>query len=332
MKEKSIGDNHPDVNNHWESTKSNSKLIATSEDNSISIIKNLTFVTNPLKRIFKKIRLPLYLNESGCWFQAGSGQGKSTATEYCRKALLAEIPSLPIFTLNEHVLPASALRAFFIRMLILSGHLTTTGETARLRLRLAKQLAILADACPLRLVVLLLDEGQAFRDIDLFILKDLSNDMEHLGYGLLTFIFGEAPTMGDRVSALLEGKNPGIAERFVGGHQLKFETYTSEEDWLSLFSAIDRETFDIFNGKTVAQFYFKPSDVSNFRFSAETARFYEALEKIKKDGFDLNLRRIFTAIRWVILNTKKSLPSKLESLPVEIWDEAFNYISTLRDV
>lgn len=291
----------------------------------VSYIKKLTFVSNPLRRIYDSIRLPLYLNEPGCWFEAGSGEGKSTAVEYCYQALLAEIPSLPVFVINEHTLPASALRAFFIRMLDMAEHSCSTGETARLRIRLAKQLCMLAYECPLKMVVLLIDEGQAFRDVDLFILKDLSNDMERFGVTLLTFVFGEAPAMSNRVSTLNSGTSKGIAERFVGGHHLNFHTYKSASDWRSLFDEIDHRPFALLNGKTVAEYYFQFCDISEFSFTSEVDDFWSAIKNAKHNNSELNLRKIFTGFRWAILHVMKASPKKLQHMPDGIWESAFSY-------
>lgn len=291
----------------------------------IPLIKKLTFVSDPLRRTYKSLRLPLHLNEPGCWFEAASGEGKSTAVEYCRQSLLAELPSLPVFSLNEHTLPAAALRDFFIRMLSMCGHPCLSGETARLRLRLAKHLSMLAMECPLNIVVLLIDEGQAFRDIDLLILKDLSNDMERYGAGLLTFIFGEAPAMTSRVDSLMCGNNKGVALRFIGGHRLTFHPYKSISDWNSLFSEIDQQRFDCLGGRTLAEHYFRFLDISEFCFVNEVEAFWASVNKRRAKSPALNLRRIFIGFRWVILNVIKSGDGKIKRLPYSLWEDAFDY-------
>lgn len=289
-------------------------------------IADVVYPSDPLKQIYRQIREVIYLSEPGCWFEAASGAGKSTTIEYCKNALKEEFPELPVVGISEHVLPAAALRSFFIRMLEESKAVSLTGETARLRIRLAKHLSYLGKRSRLNTIVMLVDEGQAFRDTDLFINKDLFNDVKKFGGNLLTIIFGEKPKMASRVSELLDGDNGGLAQRFVGGRQLYFSGYTTVSDWESLFKNMDDFPIDIFDGKPLAHFFFQRSDISRFKFAKSAGAFFEALRTYKDANNQVDLRKAFAGFRRVIYLNAKDPPKEIRSFGTDVWKAAFSHI------
>jgi hypothetical protein len=298
---------------------------------SIGLIENLTFVSAPMERTFTEIRVPLYVREPGCWLSAPFGEGKTITMEYCARAIKAELPGLPVFVINEHVLPGNELKSFFYRALIESNHAKPDARSAEtLRNRLAYYWVELCEASPLECVLLFLDEGQAMRITDLHLLKDLGNDMARMGGALHTFIFGESPKLKNQIISFKSNKPGGEFDRILGGHHLKLHTYENLADWESLFEQMDKQRFDQFNGKTVREFFFGHADISLFSLKSETDRFYKALLKIKsKSNATCNLRRIFVGIRQAMLMaasiTLNPDVNKFIAFPDGIWEEQLRY-------
>lgn len=294
-------DSHPDVNG-----------LATIED--------LIFPSPPLKKTYEQIRVPVVLRMSGCWFADKSGHGKSTAMSYCAEALRLEFPRMPVFVLNLHMLPANASRSIPIRLLEEVDHKVIGGETTRIKMRLAKSLAERAWQSPLRQVVLLFDEAQSLRPQDLFLLKDLSNDLACLSVGLLTVMFGESPKIEDLVDHTCAGEDHGLAERFFV-KQLTLGKYESLDDWQSLLGQMDKCRFPELLNQTVPEtFLINAASGVAHRLESEALAFWKAIEKNKS----CSLRRTFTGIRWWILHAGSFL-AKSERIPTDLWDSAMLY-------
>lgn len=294
-------------------------------------LEKLVLASSPLKRTYNELRLPLFLREPGCWLSAPFGEGKSVAMEYCVHALSAEIPGLPVFAVNEHVLPGKELRSFLRGALIASKHEKTDASRADvLRNRLAHYWADLSAASPLGCVVLLLDEGSSIRAEDEQLLKDLGNEI-HMYHGALqTFVFGESPALDTLVAGRKGGSPNGAIDRIWCGHKIRLHHYQSEDDWKSLFRQMDIAMFDVLNESSIREFFFGHMDISNYQMEQETSRFWEALGSVTNNGRgNTNLRRIFVGIRRAILCAALDTLDKdvqvFEGISEVQWVEALRY-------
>lgn len=290
---------------------------------SLAIIEDLIFPTAPLKNTYEKIRIPVVLRTSGCWFASASGEGKSTAATYCVEALRREFPLMPVFSINVHMLPATASRSIPTRLLAEVEHKVSRGDPTKLRMSLARSIAEHALRTPLRQCVLVLDEAQVLRTQDLFLMKDISNDLARHGTGFLTFMFGESPKMEVLESSTREGEDFGLAERFFV-RRLDLCSYSSIVDWTSLLEQMDQCRFPELDGKTVPEAFLPPYRGQPYCLASEATRLWKALKQNRGDAPNLTLRRIFTAIRWWILHAGISLQSN-QAIPKNLWNRAIAY-------
>lgn len=101
-------------------------------------LATLIFNSDPLKHTYRQLRIPLVIREPGCWFSAGFGEGKTSAVAYCVAALRKEFKGLPVYLINEYVLPSNELKSFFLKALQDSGHAFPDGTyMVKLRNRLS---------------------------------------------------------------------------------------------------------------------------------------------------------------------------------------------------
>jgi len=286
----------------------------------LAIIEDFVFRSPPLEKTYNAIRVPVILRTSGCWFSGDSGQGKSTAITYCLESLRAEFPLMPVFMLNLHMLPTNASRSIPIRLLEEVEHKVKGGETTSIKIRLVNSLAERALRCPLRQIVLLFDEAQALRSQDLFLLKDLSNDLARLGVGMLTVMFGESPKMEDLADRTRSGENVGLAERFFV-RRLDLCSYEALDDWQALLTQMDEVRFSELENRTVPEaFLVNAADGAPHLLQTEARGLWKAIEKTNSPS----LRRIFTGIRWWILHAGHCLSQK-KKVPKGLWESSMAY-------
>lgn len=287
-----------------------------------AVIEGLIFPTTPLVRTYEEIRVPVHLRTSGSWFSGASGQGKSTALEYCVEALKSEFPDLVVFALNHHMLPGNASRSIPLRLLdAIDGK--AVGDATRLRLRLVRLLAELCYGTAARQCVLFFDEAQALRPQDLFFLKDLSNDLARHNTGMLTFMFGESPKMDQLVGKSRSGEDLGLAERFFV-RRLCLHGYDALSDWRSLLMQMDEVDFSILGGKTVPQYFLCNPVGTPYQMQSQVNALWEAFQP--RGGHDPlpTLRRKFTAIRWWILQAGPYI-RRHEEIPDGLWRRSVEY-------
>lgn len=297
------------------------------------IFEKLVFTSDPLRKTYEQLWLVVYLKVPGCWLAAARGRGKTIAIEYCARRLRAEIPGLPVFIINEQILPGNELRSFFIRALAESGHdKPVSRDTTALRHRLPMYWAELSRYSPIGCVVVLLDECQSMRDLDMFLMKDLSNEIARMGGSLMTIAFGESPSFEALISQKTALMNDnGAVDRLFGGRQLKLFGYESESDWVSLFSEMDSMIFEELGNRSIAQAYFSHMDMSALRLANEAVRFCKALRMAqgRTPLIEANLRRVFVGIRHAMVTTAlKSIDKRLTSIteiPIETWKEGLDF-------
>lgn len=297
------------------------------------IVSTLILTSDPLRKIYEQVRLVVYLNVPGCWLAAPYRRGKSSAIEYCAKRLKVEIPGLPVFIVNEQILPGNELRSFFIRALTDSGYdKPLSRDATTLRHRLPMHWAELSKFSPLKCVVLLLDECQSMRELDESLIKDLSNQIVRLGGSLLTIAFGESPSFEAMVSKRTDPSNAnGAVDRLFGGMKLELSGYENESDWKSLFSQMDTVPFAELGGKTISQAYFSHMNMQDFKLENEVPTFLKILKKEygAKSVSKVNLSRIFVGIRHALLVTSLGSVNKkltsIQDIPKEVWTESIRF-------
>lgn len=297
------------------------------------MVEPLIFNSAPLRRTYDHLRLVIYLKVPGCWVAAPHGRGKTVAIEYCARRLMAEVPGLPVFIVNEQILPGNELRSFFIRALTESGYSKPYAkDSTNLRQRLPMYWAELSKNSPLQCVVLFLDEGQSMRPLDEGLLKDLSNQIARFGGSLLTITFGENPAFDALISRRKSSTNmDGAVDRLFGGSRLDLSCYQDESDWKSLFAEMDSTNFEELGGCTVPQAYFSHMNMQNFTLQNEAKRFCKALRKVYgASAFkDVNLRRVFVGIRHALMTTALSSInnhlSTIDSISEKAWMDALKF-------
>lgn len=291
-------------------------------------LEQLVLVSDVLFRTYTELRLPLYIREPGCWLSAPFGEGKSVAMAYCSRMLSKEMPGLPVFMVNEHVLPGNELRSFLRSALIASEYANPNATSSDiLRNRLAQYWAELSLTSPIGCVVLLLDEGNSIREKDELLLKDLGNEI-YLHHGALqTFVFGESPMLDNLVSQRKATARNGAVDRLWCGHKICLHSYESEQDWHSLFMQMDSEKFEELGNLTIRDFFFGHMDISKYNLEQETKRFWQALNSPTVGK--LNLRRIFVAIRQALLATALDTVDhdiqEFSGISIAGWKDALRY-------
>lgn len=292
-----------------------------------SIVEPLVLTSEPLKRTYENLRLVVYLKVPGCWLAAPHGRGKTVAIEYCARRLKAEIPGLPVFIVNEQILPGNELRSFFIRALTESGYSSPFSTDATvLRLRLPMYWAELSKGSPLHCVVLFLDEGQSMREADEGLIKDLSNQIVRLGGSLMTISFGESPAFEALICKRKGAPHMnGAVDRLFGGRRLELSSYKSESDWKSLFAEMDSTAFEELGWCTITQAYFSHLNMQDFKLENEAPRFRKALRKTYGPQAlkDVNLRRVFVGIRHALLMAALSSITNHLTTITEISEESW---------
>lgn len=300
-----------------------------------SALERLLFVTAPLERTYESMRLSIAIREPGCWFSASYGEGKTRAMEYCAEALAKNFPGLPVFAINEHVVPGNELRSFLVNALTVSHHEKPNSSlTDTLPNRLSRYWSELAMSSPLGCVVVLLDEGQALRRQDDSLLKDIGNEISLQGGSLYIIIFGESPSLDLLVAERLASFSiTGAVDRLYAGHKLNLATYESLEDWESLFSGMENDSFDLLGNVTVSHAFFGHMDTSSYSMESEAERFFKALQSlahIDRVRY-MNLRRKFVAIRHGLLSAALlSVSTKTRvfgGVPEDQWRKSLIYAS-----
>lgn len=297
------------------------------------VIEPLLLTSDPLRRTYEQLRFVVYLKVPGCWLAAPHGRGKTVAIEYCARRLKVEIPGLPVFIVNEQILPGNELRSFFIRALTDSGYdKPVSSDSSSLRHRLPMYWAELSKCSPLRCVVLFLDEGQSMRELDESLIKDLSNQIVRMGGSLLTIAFGESPKFEALISKRTAPPNEnGAVDRLFGGRKLVLSSYENESDWASLFTEMDSTIFEELGGHTITQAYFSHMNMRDFKLKNEVPLFCKALKEVYGASAleAVNLRRVFVGIRHALMTTAldsiNRRLSTITSIPENTWLEALRF-------
>jgi hypothetical protein len=283
-------------------------------------------ITAPIAELYQTVRHILLVRETGCCFTAQSGVGKTRALILLEHLLRERMPELIVIrhsTWNQQV---ASIRAFFKHFLTAVGHPELRGETFDLRHRLVCRLIDLARVSQLPFVVLLIDEANAMRLEDFLFLKDIYNDLDREGVGLVTVMMGQDPEFSDVIAHLREKGKSDLVSRFARRRR-QFRAFSRKEDVAGVFRQYDAAIWPPGGPQTWTQFFMPEAWQAGFRLENETTAFMEAVkacsnQPASKIGFPA--RQFFTAIRqYLVLQQHRDAPGELPG--PEAWEEALEY-------
>ena len=283
-------------------------------------------ITAPIAELYQTVRHILLVRETGCCFTAPSGAGKTRALILLEHLLRERMPALIVIrhTTWNHQVPS--IRAFFKHFLTAVGHPELRGETFDLRHRLVRRLIDLARTSQLPFIVLLIDEANAMRLEDFLFLKDIYNDLDREGIGLVTVMMGQDPDFSDVVANLRDKGKSDLISRFARRRQ-QFRAYSKVEDVASVFRQYDSAIWPPGSSQTWTQFFMPEAWDAGFRLADQAAPFMEAVkscsdQSLSKIGFPA--RQFFAAVREYLAKQQYSDgPGEFPS--PDAWGEAVEF-------
>lgn len=152
----------------------------------------LIFESEPMRRGYAQLRLPIMLGLGGAYSARPPGTGKTTLMHYCSMALRAQYPDLPVIEVAAHRLAPTATRSLPYRLCVAAGDESPPKTGHELRARLEMVFLNLARSSEFKRVVLMIDEGQDLGAPGFYIIKDLFNQLTAEGLALSVFVCGVA--------------------------------------------------------------------------------------------------------------------------------------------
>ncbi len=289
--------------------------------------------TPPIRHAYAACKLCI-LQRRSFYISEDRGEGKTSFLRALREQLPNDFEDsfaiLYYSAANRH---ANSIRAYFIEFLRSIDHPTLTGETARLKARVGDKLEVLASMTLWKMVVLLLDEAQAFLPEDFGFLKDIQNELEKKGISLTVVTCGEEPFMKNMLTTMIEqGPAGACADRF-GLHRVRLRGY-DKDSLREVLRAVDSKIWPPGSGCTWTQYFFPKAFSNGFRFENHVddlwAAFTEFGQIRKKEIVDeeghreeecLLSRRIFEALPYLAVRVADD-DFDHGSLKKRFWTEA----------
>jgi hypothetical protein len=283
-------------------------------------------LTEPIKELYQIVRHVLLVRETGCCFTAPSGVGKTRALMMLEHILGERIPELVIIrhTSWNHQVPS--IRAFFKHFLTAVDHPELRGETFDLRRRLVCRLIDLARTHQSPFILLLIDEAGTLRLEDFLFLKDIYNDLDREGVGLVTIMIGQDPDFSDVIAHLREKGRTDLVSRFARRRQV-LRSLSTSKDISGIFRQYDRTLWPLGSEQTWTKFFLPEACAAGFTLESQTPFFLEALrscagQPLPRAGFPA--RQFFTAVRrYLTLQQHEDAPGRLP--PPDAWEEAVEF-------
>lgn len=283
-------------------------------------------LTEPIKAVYQLVRYVLLLRETGCCFTAPSGVGKTRALMMLEHVLRQHMPNLVVIrhTSWNHQVPS--IRAFFKHFLTAVDHPELRGETFDLRRRLVLRLIDLARTHQSPFVVLLIDEAGALRLEDFLFFKDIYNDLDHEGIGLITIMIGQDPDFSDVIAHLRESGRTDLVSRFARRREA-LRSLSTVKDVAGIFRQYDTTIWPLGSEQTWTKFFLPEACACGFTLESQTPHFFEALracvgQPLPRVGFPA--RQFFAAVRhFLTMQQHEDLPGRLP--PPEAWHEALEF-------
>jgi hypothetical protein len=287
---------------------------------------NTVLVTEPIKELYQTVRHILMVRETGCCFTAHSGVGKTKALTLLEHILRERIPELVVITYNSWNQQVPSIRAFFKHFLTAVGHPELRGETFDLRHRLVCRLIDLARTYKSPFVVLLIDEASSMRLEDFLFLKDVYNDLDRDGVGLVTIMMGQDPDFSDVIANLRQRGRSDLVSRFARRRET-FRALANKEDIAGIFRQYDSATWPAGSAQTWTQFFMPHAWDAGFRLEEQTPLFFDAVktcssQSTHKLGFPA--RQFFTALRrFLTVQQYNDAPAAVPGAGA--WEEALEF-------
>jgi hypothetical protein len=282
-------------------------------------------LTEPIKELYQTVRHVLLVRETGCCFTAPSGVGKTRALMMLEHFLRERMPELVVIrhTSWNHQVPS--IRAFFKHFLTAIDHAELRGETFDLRRRLVRRLIDLARTQQSPFILLLIDEAGAMRLEDFLFLKDIYNDLDREGVGLVTIMIGQDPDFSDLIGYLRDKGRTDLVSRFARRRQV-FRSLSST-DVAGIFRQYDSTVWPPGSGQTWTKFFMPEACTAGFKLESQAPFFIEALRSssgkpLPQAGFPA--RQFFTAVRrYLTLQQHEDSPGRLPA--PDAWGEAVEF-------
>ncbi|SOY61640.1 ATP-binding protein [Cupriavidus taiwanensis] len=303
---------------------------------------NTPLWTPPIRQAYAACKLCI-LQRRSFYISEVTGEGKTSLL----RALSAQLPSdfggslatLDYSAANREV---PSIRAFFIEVLWSIDHPKLSGETPRLKVRVCNSLEVLASTTLWNMMVLLLDEAQAFLPEDFGFLKDIHNKLVKRGSSLIVVTCGEDPDLKMKLESMQShGPAGACADRF-GLHRVRLRGY-NKESLQALLHAVDVKTWPKESGCTWAQYFFPKAVAEGYRLENDLEVFWKSFESLglvreiqvgsgvnKKMERYLLSRRIFDALSYFVVRVADD-DFKKGSLEKEYWDAAVAHAAGMMD-
>jgi hypothetical protein len=283
-------------------------------------------LTEPIKELYQMVRRVLLVRETGCCFTAPSGVGKTRAFMMLQHVLRERMPNLVVVGHAgwNHQVPS--IRAFFKHFLTAVDHPELRGETFDLRRRLVCRLIDLARTHQSPFVLLLIDEAGTLRIEDFLFLKDIYNDLDREGVGLITIMIGQDPDFSDRIAELRERGRTDLVSRFARRREV-LRALSTSKDVAGIFRQYDTTVWPQGSGQTWTKFFLPEASAAGFTLESQTPIFFDALrtcvgQPLPRAGFPA--RQFFTAVRYFLTTQQhEDAPGRLP--PSEAWQDAIEF-------
>lgn len=246
----------------------------------------LDFVTEPMLRMYNRTRGFLELRQGGTYCEGRTGCGKTHLAQLLQANLRTDWPDTAIIYAHMPVQPARAVKWFSHELCLLLGNPRPPRDSLYQRKDVELRAIDLATLSELKVLVLILDEAQALRDNDWYLLKDLDNALRKADLRLLTILLGEAPKLGREIQRLKrDDSNLGLIRRFAR-YEVRFENFCKVEDLHSLCRRIDAHSFKELTKKSVTAHLMPRAYETKFRLAESATDIWADVRKAypSKDG------------------------------------------------
>ncbi|MBB4518556.1 ATP-binding protein [Paraburkholderia fungorum] len=249
--------------------------------------------TPPLDEMYTVIRLVMVTGATSCAIAAPSGTGKTFAIAKFRGALQRDYGDIPVVLYNALNLHANTIRGFFKNFLYGLGYDSAIGETGDLRQRVTNYLSDAARQSGTSTVILMVDEAQELRELDMQFLKDIFNALHNERVRLVSLLFGEAPKFYNVAASWPECIDARFAQ-----HKCSLRGLNKQEDIVRVLREIDSAPFSIGSDDTWTSTLFPAAYAAGFRLENEAPSFANALAKATRGkSLALPTANVFAAIK-----------------------------------
>lgn len=192
--------------------------------------------------------------------------GKTSAIRYCRQAVAAEYPNLPIYKIFCEKKTKSVESAFFSNVLEAVGHrYPFSGRNEEKRSRLKNFLVERAVASGHYMVILFVDEAQRLSITEYEWLRDVHDALDESDVKLIVFLVGQHELFNQKNVLNTTGQTH-ITGRFMVD-ELPFKGVISGDDVATCLQCYDDFCFPTDSGWSFTRFFFPKAYENGFRLT-----------------------------------------------------------------